>query len=64
MRSLYIRIYTNIYYSIRIYIVYLFTCNKCLMQYSRTFDRGEDCTQKHLHEHVQLPGYTSFLQDI
>ena len=30
---------------------------------SRKLDRGEDCTQRHLYEHFQLPGHTGFLQD-
>ena len=30
---------------------------------SRKFDRGEDCMQRHLYEHFQLPGHTGFLQD-
>ena len=30
---------------------------------SRKFGRGEDCIQRHLCEHFQLPGYTGFLQD-
>ena len=30
---------------------------------SREFDRGEDCMQRHLYEHFQLPGHTGFLQD-
>ena len=30
---------------------------------SRKFDRGEDCMQKYLYEHFQLPGHTGFLQD-
>ena len=72
IRSLYIYIYiyANIYYTICLYIyiykyiVYLFTCNKCLKHYSRKFVRGENCTQRHLHEHFQLPGHTGFLQDI
>ena len=27
------------------------------------FDRGEDCMQRHLYIHFQLPGHTGFLQD-
>ena len=30
---------------------------------SRKFDRGEDCMQRHLYKHSQLPIYTGFLQD-
>ena len=30
---------------------------------SRKFDRGEDCIQRHLYEHFQLPGHTGFFQD-
>ena len=30
---------------------------------SRKFDRGEDCMQRHLYEHFQLPDHTSFFQD-
>ena len=29
----------------------------------RKFDRREDCMQRHLYEHFQLPGHTGFLQD-
>ena len=29
----------------------------------RKFDRGEDCMQRHLYEHFQLPGHTRFLKD-
>ena len=54
----------SVYIYIYKYIVYLFTCNKCLKHYSRKFVRGENCTQRHLHEHFQLPGHTGFLQDI
>ena len=30
---------------------------------SRKFDRGEDCMQRHIYEHFQLPGHAGFLQD-
>ena len=30
---------------------------------SRKFDGGEDCMQRHLYKHFQLPGHTCFLQD-
>ena len=30
---------------------------------SRKFDGGEDCMQRHIYEHFQLPGHTGFLQD-
>ena len=30
---------------------------------SKKFDRGEDCMQRHVYEHFQLPGRTGFLQD-
>ena len=30
---------------------------------SRKFDRGEDCMQRPLYEHFQLPGHTGFFQD-
>ena len=29
---------------------------------SRKFDRGEDCLQRHRHEHFQVPGHTGFLK--
>ena len=56
--------YIYIYIYIYKFIVYLFTCNKCLKHYSRKFGRGENCTQRRLHEHFQLPGHTGFLQNI
>ena len=31
---------------------------------SRKFDRREDCRERQLYEHFQLPGHTGFLQDI
>ena len=30
---------------------------------SRKFDRGEDCMQRQLYKHFQLPGHTGLLQD-
>ena len=30
---------------------------------SRKLERGEDCIQRHIYEHFQLPGNTGFLQD-
>ena len=31
--------------------------------YSRKFDRGEDCMQRHLYEHFHLLGHSVFLHD-
>ena len=31
---------------------------------STKFDRGEDCMQRHLYKHFQLPGHTGFLQGL
>ena len=30
---------------------------------SRKFDRGDDCMQRHLYKHFQLPCHTIFWQD-
>ena len=31
--------------------------------YSRKFGSGEDCMQRHLYKHFQLPYHTVFLED-
>ena len=31
---------------------------------ARKFFRGESCMQKHLFEHFQRPGHTSFVEDV
>ena len=31
---------------------------------ARKFERGEQCMQRHLYEHFNLPGHSGFLNDV
>ena len=34
------------------------------IKFERKFERGEQCMQRHLHEHFNLPGHSGFLNDV
>ena len=42
----------------------LIVCKRRTIKFERKFERGEQCMQRHLYEHFNLPGHSGFLNDV